>query len=556
MNFGDLVRRPELSISVLVPGDNALERQVTGVYTTDLPDPSRFLSVGDLVLTSGLWVSRPGGIEKFIGALARQRVAALIIGLIDLGSVPDEIIEMCRERHLTLATIAENVSFKMISDVVANGQPGSTSGLLARGVRFNRQLADVLGRGGGALAALQLFREEFSIACWVMDDVGTVVATVGNPPTRSHVATVWNHMLARDGADVAIVPDTEDRPFSAWPVGVNNGRASGYLVCWGDHRTFSPEVSIVIEALIGALRVELELASRWRDSRHNQVAELVQVLIDDSVSAGEVSARMRLEGLDPQIPTSVVVAEVEDDRFPVEAVLEMTLRIFSSPGTAAIGCVNAGRVVLLVNGVPEDGESLEDSVMRHAEEYLPLLADRQLRMGVSDPISGLSRLSSGVTIARDRLAALNGVGPVLVSSASDSESYRSLLGMLGERTRIGFATEVLRPLTDYDKKSGGDLVGTLRAFLDSGGAWVECARQLHLHPNTLRYRIGRIEDLTERDLGTMEDRVDLYLALACLPEAVAPATPPALGSPLGSPAAGRGSPDRKPADPPPAPSAG
>ena len=516
MMFGDLVNRPELSITVLVPGKNALERLVTGAYITDLPDPSRFLSAGDLVLTSGQWAYRQGGAETFIDALARQQVAALIVGLIDLGTIPDQVIELCRERFLTLATISEHVSFKRLAEAVANGQPDSTSGLLSRGLEFNRKLAEVLGRGGGTSAALRLFRDEFSIACWVTDDVGSVVATAGDPPSRIQVATMWNETLAMNSAGVAIVPDPEGGQFSVWPVGGNTGQALGHFVSRGDYRTFSPELSIVIDSLIGALRVELELAKRWRASRHNQVVELVKVIVDDSVSAGELSARMRLEGLDPRLATSVVVAEVIDKGFPAAAVLDMTLRMFSAHGTAVIGCVSGNRAVILVSGSPDDGDTFEKAVLRHAEDYLPMLSGRQLRMGMSDPISGLGQLSSGVTIAHDRLAALTGSGPVLLSSASSAASYRALLAMLSERNKISFATEVLRPLTDYDKKSGGDLVGTLRAFLDSGGAWVECAKRLHLHPNTLRYRIGRVEDLTNRDLSSMENRVDLYLALACL----------------------------------------
>jgi DNA-binding PucR family transcriptional regulator len=43
--------------------------------------------------------------------------------------------------------------------------------------------------------------------------------------------------------------------------------------------------------------------------------------------------------------------------------------------------------------------------------------------------------------------------------------------------------------------------------------WNRCAAQLHVHVNTLRYRIRRIEQLTGRDLGTLENRVDLFLAL-------------------------------------------
>jgi DNA-binding PucR family transcriptional regulator len=41
----------------------------------------------------------------------------------------------------------------------------------------------------------------------------------------------------------------------------------------------------------------------------------------------------------------------------------------------------------------------------------------------------------------------------------------------------------------------------------------QCAAELHVHVNTLRYRIRRIEELTGRDLGSLEDRVDFFLAL-------------------------------------------
>ena len=515
MIFGELVRQAELGISVLVPGENALDRQVTGVYITDLPDPSRFLSPGDVVLTSGLWVSRPGGIATFIDAVAGRKVAALIIGLIEIGHIPDEIIELCRERRLTLATISQSVSFKTLSEQVAAGQPDSTNGLLARGVRFNHQLAETLGRGGGALAALQLFRDEFSISCWVVDDVGTVVATAGTPPDRDHVAKIWNDMMDRSVAGATLVPDAENRPFSVWPVGTApDGHPAGHLVCWGDHRTFSPEVTIVIEALIGALRVELELSGRWRDSHHGHVAELIRVLIEDSVSPGELSARMRLEGLDPQQPTSSVVAEVAGRSFPAAAVLEATKNMFATQGRPVVGCVVDDTAILLIGGSRADGETDEEAALRVGEDYLPFLAGRQLRMGVSDPVADVSQLSSAVAVARDRLANLTGSDPVLLSSASSTQSHRALLRMLGERTRASFAVEVLRPITAYDSKNGGDLVGTLRAFLDANGAWMETARQLHLHPNTLRYRIGRIEELTGRDLSSMDDRVDFYLALA------------------------------------------
>jgi DNA-binding PucR family transcriptional regulator len=60
----------------------------------------------------------------------------------------------------------------------------------------------------------------------------------------------------------------------------------------------------------------------------------------------------------------------------------------------------------------------------------------------------------------------------------------------------------------------------LRAFLRHSGSWTQTAAELHVHVNTLRYRIGKIAELTGRDLSTFSDRVDLYLALDRLPNSL------------------------------------
>lgn len=57
------------------------------------------------------------------------------------------------------------------------------------------------------------------------------------------------------------------------------------------------------------------------------------------------------------------------------------------------------------------------------------------------------------------------------------------------------------------------LVRTLETFLRNSGSWTRCAEELHLHVNSVRYRVQRIQDLTGRDLSRMEDRVDFFLAL-------------------------------------------
>ncbi|WP_425549007.1 helix-turn-helix domain-containing protein [Actinomadura meridiana] len=53
----------------------------------------------------------------------------------------------------------------------------------------------------------------------------------------------------------------------------------------------------------------------------------------------------------------------------------------------------------------------------------------------------------------------------------------------------------------------------METYLRYSGSWTRCAEQLHLHVNSVRYRIQRVQDLTGRDLSCPEDQVDFFLAL-------------------------------------------
>ncbi len=60
------------------------------------------------------------------------------------------------------------------------------------------------------------------------------------------------------------------------------------------------------------------------------------------------------------------------------------------------------------------------------------------------------------------------------------------------------------------------LLSTLRVWFDSRGVAKEAARQLHVHPNTVRYRLRRIQELTGLDLTNLRDVAELYVALEAI----------------------------------------
>jgi DNA-binding PucR family transcriptional regulator len=64
---------------------------------------------------------------------------------------------------------------------------------------------------------------------------------------------------------------------------------------------------------------------------------------------------------------------------------------------------------------------------------------------------------------------------------------------------------------DYDRRRGTQLLDTLEEYLDHRGNVVGTSRELYIHPNTLRQRLGRIERLSGIDLER-DDWLSLAIA--------------------------------------------
>ncbi len=92
-------------------------------------------------------------------------------------------------------------------------------------------------------------------------------------------------------------------------------------------------------------------------------------------------------------------------------------------------------------------------------------------------------------------------------AADDLLPERALAGDAAARDRL--VATVVAPLAG----AGGELAPTLEAYLDGGGALEACARALFVHPNTVRYRLRRVREVTGRDPTAARDALVLRVAV-------------------------------------------
>jgi PucR family transcriptional regulator, purine catabolism regulatory protein len=242
------------------------------------------------------------------------------------------------------------------------------------------------------------------------------------------------------------------------------------------------------------------------NARQQAIAELIEGRL---ASDAAITARARGLGIDPSRPIRVGVITTGADKETTARIADQILGGLRS----AERTETADEIAFLV--AESEFDELDQRLGRMATRDLPshpLITLSQTVGAIIDAPSGLRQARFTQGLARAGIAH----GPIVRTDSLDDMGVFGLLYHLwGNPAVETFRQDVLGALEEYDERRGTDLVGTLRAYLSSGGSVAEAAGMLNVHRNTLSYRINRIADLSGRDLNSPNDRLLLRVALLC-----------------------------------------
>ncbi|MGI5416338.1 PucR family transcriptional regulator [Actinomadura luteofluorescens] len=478
MKLRSLLAMPGLRLEV-VSGEDELDRPIRWVVTTDLIDPGRYLRGGELVLTGLVWRTGPADSEAFAAALAGAGVSGLAAWDLTLGAIPDDLVAACRRHRLPLFKVPEDVAFATVTEEVVRHLSGARAADLTALLDRHRRLVEGTGLG----AVLDLVGH-----CHVLAPTGRVVA---GPPPADPAALASAFLTAPrlphhvPGQDMSLFPVSPgDTPRAAdW-----------FVALEGDFSDWPPERHTMAGEL--AAIVDLERARLRADDRSSQDIVTAAFSGDDLPKPAELAS-----------PVVAVAASAQGPLRPGE--LRTVLAEVVGVPRPVVGLLDGEAVALVPSGGLDVAAAVQDALGLLA----PGLAGTRVAVGVSGAAVPPD-LRGAIEEARHarRLAATR-PSPVCVVRHEELATHVLLLASVPDDVRQMFRVRLLDPLHSYDDVHGAGLVQTLEAFLRNSGSWTRCAEELHLHVNSVRYRVQRIQDLTGRDLSRMEDRVDFFLAL-------------------------------------------
>jgi hypothetical protein len=227
----------------------------------------------------------------------------------------------------------------------------------------------------------------------------------------------------------------------------------------------------------------------------------LQALLVDALIRGEqpdvIASRAAALGWPDATPVAVAVGRSPGGE--AAAIVHNVYRAARRIGVEVIGGVHGDRLVLMLGGASDPRSAIEKMLSGFGDG--PVV--------VSAAVPGLDEATQA---ARAALAGYRAAPawpaaprPVL---AAELLPERALAGDVDARRAL--RNDVYAVLA----RSGGELIDTLDAFLAAGGVLESAARALFVHPNTVRYRLRRIADITGYAPLTSRDAYTLRVALA------------------------------------------
>ena len=514
----DLLAIGELRLG-LVAGAAGVQRPIRWAHVSELKDPTAFLRGGEVLLTTGLGMRGDGRAQaRYVERLAEAGLAALGLGLgFAFKATPPAVVDTADRAGFPVFEVPFEVPFIAITEALFSRLVNEQYVLLQRAGTVQQTLSRLLVEDAGLDALLGAYARMTGTRAWLFDLHGEVLAAAPGAAAMEPRA-LWAEIqaLRPEANEFSVSLSGQAGSRSLLPILVG-GSPAGFLVL---HRGERPEPfhQVVVHHLATAVALDLAKAQAVARTERRLVGDFLDALLEGELSGDETHRRLRFLGLGSSPAVAVLVAYPAQTHDDTEEAAERLRRLVEdrlSRRPAPYVCsVHDGSVVAMFEAADPPAARAAAEAVADGVRARGAAARIALGMPEADP-RGLRRAYQEARFALEAAAATRAGRPgPRVATVDDLGSHRLLLALQEDAALEAFSRGLLGPLRAYDERQRGELVSSLRIFLDHNGNWEAAARALAVHRHTLRYRIRRVAELTGRDLDSAADRVEFWLALA------------------------------------------
>ena len=538
MGFGGFAR------AQLLGGAGGLDRTIEWVRLMETPETVRVLRKGDLLLTTAFSIKddRRAQID-LVDGVARAEGAGLVVK-------PErylkELPRRCEPRPT--ASTSPSSSWRTRCPSIINAEHWR----LKRSLDIHSRFTELVLDGKGVNEICRTLAELLDAAVSVEDASFHLLAHAGGSANDPH----RKETIARHGTPARVVYDPQVSRFlrevevnrhpkrmPAFPhLGLNRERilapilaanqVLGYISVIDSQPQVEELAYMAVEqaALVVALALtkEREVAEVESRVRGEFLDDLVAGTYGDEAAA---QRRARHLGYPLQGTHILMAVDVDDFRgfhrarqISEDAIQALKRELFrrvamvvkASHQRALLSAHSDSVYALLPLGLGADHPDAQRRAHQLGQQVQEAVAGWKPGFTVSVGLSAAIEAPLGVAGAhREVTAVMETLGRLKRWSQVVSVPQLGVTGLLAgvdHERLLEFAQRHLGPLIEHDRARSGDLVETLKAYLEAGEQQA-AAKRLGIHPNTLRYRLDRVREISGAEFEDPETRLNLSVAV-------------------------------------------
>ena len=504
--LAEVLSQAEFGLTLRCGSPAALERPVAGAEVVEVDRPVELSAKDHILLTTGVRLRGNPGLQRQLVAESQSRGVVAIgfgVGLV-FRSTPRAMLDEARQRDFPVFEVPLEVPFRDIIGYINRSLLSDDFYSLKRTVWVQNTLLGALGESHPEEGLASRLAGIVNGSALLYRPGGAVAARAGDAPEGA----IWAELQRRD--QQLEVFETDGWRVVTAPILVD-GALRFWLAMASRAELGTPEMARpliqVAERLLSLIELAREVGIVEERVRRS---DLLDELLDPQRNREVSRERLELFGFRPDLPVRVALIAVTTPapgpavrRQP--AVLSEAARLVANAATGTSHPYLLGQsrqhLVLLVQG---------DELPLEAWTKGLLAAGLEAHAAVGRPVATLDRVADS---RGDALLALDfllrdGSASGRVLWFEDFAFVDALLcgsdpGQLRARCEL-----VLGPLRAHPH-----LLETLDAYLMSDLNVNVAARRLHVHPNSVRYRLGRVEEIADCSLHDLAAVVELYVAL-------------------------------------------
>jgi purine catabolism regulator len=541
--------RSILGSATLIAGADGLDRPVEWVRLMETPEVQP--RAGDLLFTTGFPIKDdPDAQIRLVSRIAESGGAGLVVRPMPyLRKLPPEMVSEADRLNVPLFTVGADVQLIDLMAPLLERIINAEHWRLKRSIEIHRRFTELVLDGKGVNEICRTLADLLESAVVVEDASFHLLAHAGGSADPHRKETILRQGTPQrvlfDPQIQRMLREVEARrgplKVPAFPhLGMSRERliapilaanqVLGYISIL-DHPPHNEELAFMaIEqaALVLALSIAKERELSEVEGRVR--GEFLEDLLHGTYGE-EAAAQRRARHIGYPLHGSHIVMLVDIDDFrgfnrarqvtedAIQALKREFLRRVAGVVRASYPrALVQGRSDQVVSLLPLGTESGDHQARSHALglQVQQVIADWKPGFTVSVGFSGPAEAPVGiagalreVTSVMESLARFKRWSQVV---AVPELGLTGLLAAVTDERLVDYSRRHLGPLIEHDGARKGSLVPTLRAYLETGEQQ-QAAQRLRIHPNTLRYRLDRIREISGVDLEDPETRLNLSVAL-------------------------------------------